>query len=282
MVAILVVLSAACSSDSENDPPEAASSVSTSAPTSTAAAPSWPTSIVVLGHSGATGWNSDPAKPLTDAPENSWATGTNPDVNSVYLRALAQNPDLAGHNFNVARSGSDVDDLPRQVEMALAVNPLPDLFIIQSVDNDIRCDGSDAQNYEPYGDKMASVLASIADGAPDARIFVVGLWSTVQNYTEVTAEIPQAVADNQGGGPCDVFDPSGNQIQAAMANYQTVIESYLSQLDAACATIPACSNGAEAIYNMVIVGDDLTPDSNHLSTQGLAKMADVAWSSLFG
>jgi hypothetical protein len=46
----------------------------------------YPSSIPVLGHSGATGWNSDPERRYSDATQNSWATGTNPAVNSIYLR----------------------------------------------------------------------------------------------------------------------------------------------------------------------------------------------------
>ncbi len=48
--------------------------------------------VVVIGHSGATGMNSDPAHPGGNAPENSWATGTNPAVNSIYQRLAAQDP----------------------------------------------------------------------------------------------------------------------------------------------------------------------------------------------
>ena len=40
----------------------------------------YPNSIVVLGHSGATGYDSDPKAPETDATQNSWATGDNPEI----------------------------------------------------------------------------------------------------------------------------------------------------------------------------------------------------------
>ena len=68
----------------------------TSSPTAGSASPArssqYPNSMVVLGHSGATGYDSDPASPGADAPQNSWATGTNPAVNSIYSRLLALNP----------------------------------------------------------------------------------------------------------------------------------------------------------------------------------------------
>ena len=51
--------------------------------------------IAVIGHSGATGYNS----PGTGGDEraNSWATGTNPKVASIYQRLLATHPALEIH-----------------------------------------------------------------------------------------------------------------------------------------------------------------------------------------
>ena len=56
------------------------------------ATPGYPSSIAVLGHSNATGEDSDPAQPHAVITANSWATGTNPAVNSIYRRILAKTP----------------------------------------------------------------------------------------------------------------------------------------------------------------------------------------------
>ena len=48
---------------------------------------------------------------LSAAPENSWATGTNPAVDSVYLRILARNPKIRGHNVNLAQDSATVRQL---------------------------------------------------------------------------------------------------------------------------------------------------------------------------
>jgi hypothetical protein len=45
----------------------------------------------MLGHSNATGEDSDPAQLHVVIHANSWATSTNPAVNSIYLRILAKN-----------------------------------------------------------------------------------------------------------------------------------------------------------------------------------------------
>ena len=52
----------------------------------------YPDSIAVLGHSGSTGEHSDPKRPFAEVRANSWATGSNPKVNSLYLRILERNP----------------------------------------------------------------------------------------------------------------------------------------------------------------------------------------------
>ena len=246
-------------------------------PPSSGAPSTWPSAMIVLGHSGATGYDSDPAHPGEDAKTNSWATGTNPRVDSVYLRALAQSPALKNNVTNFAISGSDVDDLPDQVGQAVRQGPLPDLVIIQSVDNDVRCDGTDEANYAPYGGKITAVLRSIVTAAPQARIYVVGQWATSQNYADVLATRPELVAQNEGGGICDLFDASGQERPGAIAASQQIADQYGDVLRSSCAGFPTCSYGGDEMRNMVITADDLGPDGSHLTIGGLHKMAGVAW-----
>jgi hypothetical protein len=59
-----------------------------------------------------------PASFGLDCPANSWATGTNPSVNSLYQRILANNPAIAGHAANYAVTAVSVSDLPRQATLA--------------------------------------------------------------------------------------------------------------------------------------------------------------------
>ena len=51
------------------------------------------------------------------------------------LRLLSLNPAVRGHNTNLAAAGTGVDELAGQADQALATKPLPELFLIQSVDN---------------------------------------------------------------------------------------------------------------------------------------------------
>lgn len=275
LVALLLVGAAACASP-QGSTEEGATEESAQPPSSA------PDAIVVLGHSGATGYASDPADPRSDARENSWATGDNPDVDSLYLRMVADNPAMEGNNFNLAQDGSRVDDLLDQAREAVTLEPLPDVFVIQSVDNDMSCDGTDPSNYEPFGTTFAEALEIIVEGAPGAEILVVSSpWATAQDYTDVVADIPAARALFTGDGPCDLFDISGQQNPTAIAYQQDVIDHYFAQLAQHCADYPNCRYDDGAMGHLVIDAGDLSPDFNHMSIAGHAKAAATEWAAFF-
>src|SRR5262245_18329588 len=79
----------------------------------------YPSSMDALGGSVTVGFNTDCPDPWVDCPENSWATGTNPAVDSVYVRLLALDPRLEDHNANDAVSGSTMADLDDQARSAV-------------------------------------------------------------------------------------------------------------------------------------------------------------------
>lgn len=248
---------------------------------SSSARPVYPDAIVVMGHSGATGYDSNPLLRYSDAPENSWVTGTNPAVNSIYRRILARNPAIKGHALNVARSGSDVTDLIRQARIAVASRPTPELFVIQSVDNDIRCDGTDARNNAPFAATLRRTLEFINRRAPKAPIFVVGYWATVQNYAKTIASIPAKRAAESGNQLCSVLDPSGRLRPAGMASLRRIVDAYHARIAATCARVSNCRSDKGALQRLTLVRRDLSPDANHLSIQGLRKMAAIAWEALY-
>ena len=209
---------------------------------------------------------------------NSWATGTNPAVDSIYLRLLAGHPALEGHNVNLAVNGSKVGDLVQQAHLALGMDPVPDIFLVQTVDNDVRCDGSDEANYEAFGSTLGKALDAVTEGAPDAEIVIVSSpWGTVQNYTEVLAATPAGIAHIAGDGPCDTLDAGGAQRPDAIVHQQEVIDSYLAQVQERCAEHPQCRYDDGAFRNVVITADDLSPDLNHASIAGHAQLAAAVW-----
>jgi hypothetical protein len=215
-----------------------------------------------------------------DAPQNSWATGDNPKVDSVYLRILAHNPAIKGHAVDLAQDGASVDALTEQAREALTLNPVPDLFLIQTIDNDIRCDGTDAQNYAAFGAKLTSALRVISAADPQARIFLVTQPGDVTNNAAVAATKPAWVAQWQGDGPCDAFDPTGKLSPAHVAALQAITDHYFAEQAASCKRIPHCKDDGNAWQRMIVTAADFSDDVNHASVAGMAQHAAVTWAAL--
>lgn len=273
----------ACSSSSA--PTTSSESQSSTPPPSSAAAvtPSttYPNAIVVMGHSGTTGANSDPQAPGTDVNANSWATGDNPAVQSIYLRLLSLNPAVRGQSTNLGLDGSDVDDLAGQVDRALVLAPLPDLFMIQEVDNDLRCDGSDPDNYAAFAQTLTANIARIVAKAPRAIILLVSSPpGTVQNYGTIVARLEAGKQANTGTGPCDLFDPAGKAVPQHWRYVEQVTRRYQAQVAAVCKQFPTCRYDGGALYRMKIVAADLATDGQHLSVAGHRKQAELEWKVL--
>jgi hypothetical protein len=237
----------------------------------------YPNSIAVLAHSGATGENSDPRRPHVEVRANSWATGTNPAVNSVYLRILAKNPGIKGHNVNLARGSATVHDLVRQAQRAVALEPKPELILIQIMDADIVCPAK-ARDYAAFRSTFISALKLLAQGAPESSIFVV---SQFGSPTTEWKTLSQAERRSFGGtGPCAFLDPQGRLVPKELARLEKIIHGYEAQLDAACRQVSQCRYDGGAFGRIVNKRKYVSSDLNHFSIKGHAKAAAIAWAAM--
>jgi hypothetical protein len=194
---------------------------------------------------------------------------------------LARNPAIRGRNTNLGVDGSNTDELGPQLDQALALKPLPGLFMIQEVDNDMRCDGTDDANYPLFARTMSGVLTRIANAAPTATVLLVSSPpGTVDNYGKIVADLPAGKAANTGTGPCDMFDPSGKAVPAHWAYQEKVILSYHHQLESTCARFPNCRYDGGSLYRMPITAADIADDGLHLTVSGLRKQAELEWKVL--
>jgi GDSL-like lipase/acylhydrolase family protein len=241
----------------------------------------YPDSIVVLGHSGATGFNSDPQRPDVDVPANSWATGSNREVRSLYLRILEANPAIRGHNVNLARNGARVSDVVGQAGSAVARKRKPELVVIQILDNDIRCDGTDPSLYRSFRATFVRALVILSRRLPNARIYVVHSWGRPATYVEAIKDIPEARAPLTGTGRCDLFDSAGRVRPDGVAYLTKVVEGYEAQLRAGCARFVHCRWDGGALARLVDDRADLSSDWGHPSIHGHTRIAEYAWSGIF-
>jgi hypothetical protein len=232
----------------------------------------YPNSLVVIGHSGATGYDSDTDRSRWS--HNSWVTGDNPAVKSLYLRILEHNPAIKGNNFNLAINGSKVDSLLLQARRALTRKP--DLVVIQSIDNDITCDDI---GYKQFGPAFARVLDVLAAGAPEARIFVVSQFGSPGTSAKALT-LNQRIRAGGGPGRCDFLSASGTVIPKRVAYLETVIHRYEAAVATACKDVATCRYDEGAFGAAVDRPAYISHDLSHFSIQGHAKAAAVAWSAL--
>ena len=237
-----------------------------------------PVGVIAIGHSGLTGENSDPDRPFQPALENSWATGTNPDVDSVYLRLIDERPDTEGHVANTAVGGASGDGVGWiRPAPALDVVAAPQLVIIQTIDNDIRCDGTDADHVVEFGDSIADALNVISTASPDSDILMVGqLGRPDPAFVErLVAADPSQKPLLTGPAPCGFFDATGNLVEENFRSLTGIIDGYEAEQQRRCDAVAHCrtDGGVRAAY--VDVLENFSPDWNHLNVRGQAAAAEL-------
>lgn len=239
-----------------------------------AAAPAYPDSIAVIGHSGATG--SGVAGPRSNWAHSSWVTGDSPAVQSLYSRILARNPAVRGNKFNLALGGADVASMLLQAKKAVGLKPTPELVVVQGIDNDIRCD---AVSHKPFQVAFARVLDVLATGAPEARIFVVS-----QPGSPLTAAkaltLKQRIRIGGGSGRCAFIAANGAIRLKEAAYLDAVIHRYEAAVATACKAVASCRYDGGAFGRIVDRPEWVSTDLQHANLEGNAKLAAVAWAAL--
>src|SRR5690348_10816116 len=223
---VSLALIAAASCGSGQGPASTATSTATASPPGGTASASGPLrGIIALGHSSLTGENSDPRQPGVPAPQNSWATGSNPAVDSIYRRLAAVNPAVRGHVVNAAAGGALASALAGQAASALSVEPNPRLVIIQTIDGDIRCDGSGTANYPVFGRQVKAALDLIARKAPRTTILLMSQPGRPLPASKAITGTPAAQVQS-GSDMCSPFGPDLRLDRKHIRTLTAIIEGY--------------------------------------------------------
>ncbi len=277
----IVVFVAGCSSPGVTAGPTAApgstSPVATPLVTATPVATpdiADPVGIIAMGHSGLTGEGT--GGPSQAVPENSWATGSLPAVNSVYLRLAAVRPETQGHVANTAAGGASASRLVGQIADALRQVPVPALAIISTLDNDIQCDGA---NVADVGKSIANALDAIHTASPNTKILVVGQAGRprVGFVKLLVAKHPDVKAELTGDDDCSFFDPHGNLQESGFQKLSAVIDRYEAEQARVCALVPNCATDGGTRKAYVDRLENFASDWNHLNMRGQAAEAELIW-----
>jgi hypothetical protein len=277
-------------SDSDEGAVTAAASTSASLGSTTSVpASTEPVGLVALGHSGLTGENSDPDKPGYPALENSWATGTNPEVNSIYQRMVDLRPETEGHVANAAYGGAPAASLNTQAATALTYNPgstlqyvpTPELVIIQTIDNDLNACPLDEAALARFGDSVTLALDTIVAASPHSRILIISQFGRPDPAFDKKffAAHPQFKAEMTGPrGECGgAFDRSGEVNLEAYKGLTKIIEAFEAEQKGRCDAFPQCQTDGGAATTFANKLDYLSSDFNHLNVRGQAQLAELIW-----
>jgi hypothetical protein len=244
----------------------------------------YPNAIAVIGGGDAVGYASDPKHPFQEARANSWATGTNPAVRSIYSRLVVANPAIRGRAFNFGSHGATVRDMPSQVRKATLLKTKPELVLVQILGNDAPCDGKDDTRYADYQARVTESLQTLATGLPKARILAVSDWGTLDSYIKAVSSYGLgARLTHASKGICSIFAPkTGKVVPEHVAYLRRTINGYNAAFAAACKSVPTCRYDGGAARRIVLKPADLAHRYESLSIQGLAKLAAVEWKALYG
>ena len=235
-----------------------------------------PVGLIAIGHSGLTGEHVALDQPNQDPLENSWATGTNPDVNSIYLRLIEVHPETEGHVANTAVGGGMASQLVDQAARALDDVPTPELVIIQTIDNDLNSCPVDEVALGQFGDSVTRALDVIVAASPQSRILIVGQQGREDpTYIEdLVAAFPEFKRELTGDGtiPCGgFFGPSGEVIEENFDELHNRIDAYEAEQQRRCDAVPQCrtDGGVRAAYVPTL--EDLAPGGHQGTVRGAAK-----------
>jgi lysophospholipase L1-like esterase len=237
-----------------------------------------PEGVIALGHSGMTGFQSDPEHPGENVIGNSWATGSNPEVNSVYQRLVAIRPKTQGLVANVSRNGEKADGLEFQVPAALAIVPTPALALVMIMDNDIRCDGTDPAHLPEFRAQVRAAVQSIVTASPKVTVVLASGAGRPADYARAIATLPTTPVDLMGPDPCAMFSANKKVNPTAVKRLTSIIESYEAELARACEGIPQCHTDEGALARHP--GDRLEEygvDLGHPSVVGHQQWAAAIW-----
>ncbi|MGC1215097.1 MAG: SGNH/GDSL hydrolase family protein [Micromonospora sp.] len=248
-----------------------------------ASAASAPNSMASMGDSITRGFNA--CGWYTDCTYRSFSTGGSTLVDSHYLRILAKNPAISGHNYNDARSGAKASAMPGQASTAVSEKVQYVTILIGAND---ACTSSESTmtSVTTYRSYIDSALRTLKSGLPNARIAVISipdiyrLWYI--GHTNLTA-----LSVWETYGICQsMLDRAWSTSSTDEARRQRVrqrVIAYNTQLAQACAAYgPKCDFDDNAVFNYRFALSQVSGwDYFHPSTSGQAALARVSYAAGF-
>ncbi|AZS71659.1 hypothetical protein DDE74_12445 [Streptomyces lydicus] len=244
-----------------------------------AKAPVWrtaPRSIAALGDSITVGF--DACTVLSDCPQVSWATGTDPKVDSL-ARRLVKHP--ATHSWNLARTGALISDLPDQV--TAAADRRPELVTVLIGANDAcRRDVRTMTPTDAFRTDFARSMKYLRRALPHTQVYVAAvpdllrLWSEGRKNPLGKQVWKLGICGSMLRDPDDLTQAAHDR----RAKVRDRVMAYNTALAEVCGKDPLCRFD-KAVFDYRFTGRQLsTWDWFHPGTGGQKELAELAFRTI--
>ena len=233
--------------------------------------------VIAIGHSGLTGEGTGAVSEAV--PENSYATGTSPAVNSVYLRLRALRPDIAGVTSNHARGGAIASELPDLRQPRWPRSRIPPWRSSRRSTTTSGAMGPTRPTSPSSVHLWRMRSAIITNASPRTKILIVGQLGrpSIPFIEAQVAADPSVKATLTGVGPCDFYGPDGKTVPAHVDTLTAVIQAYEDEEAARCAAVPQCTTDGGVRAAWVDKIDFFSGNTGHLNVAGQAAEAANIW-----
>jgi lysophospholipase L1-like esterase len=242
-----------------------------------------PSSMAGLGDSITRGYNA--CDPYVDCTWRSFSTGGSGLVNSHYLRILAKNSAINGHNRNDARSGAKASAMPGQAAIAVSQQVRYVTLLIGAND---ACTSSESTmtSVSTYRGYIDSALGTLKAGLPTVRVLVISI-PDIYRLWSVGRANAAALTAWSGYGICPsmlyrAWSTSGAD-EARRKRVQQRVIDFNTQLAQACAAFgPNCRFDNNAVFNYRFSLSQLSSwDYFHPNVNGQAVLAQITYAAGF-
>jgi lysophospholipase L1-like esterase len=232
-----------------------------------------PRSMSALGDSITRAFNIGDCCVLRDAPDQSWATGLQPQ--SHYRRLVDLEPRIQGNVTNLARSGARISDLPRQI--AAAISERAEYVTIQIGANDVCAfDSASSSTIPELGSTISSSLDTYVEAIPEGRVLLTST-PNLHRLWEVFRDNQRATATWQLFGICPAMLSALNtdeDRQRTIAFQQELN----SAMERTCSEHRQCQWDDYVVYNDAFEARHVSDiDFFHPSAAGQQRLAQITW-----
>jgi lysophospholipase L1-like esterase len=241
--------------------------------------PTWnrsPKSMAAVGDSITRGF--DACTVLSDCPEVSWATGSDPQVRSLAVRLLGK-AGAAEHSWNYAVTGARMADVPGQ--MALAAAKKPELVTVMAGANDAcRSSASAMTSVADFRAEFEDAMDTLRASLPKTQVYVSSVPDLKRLWSQGRGNPLGKQVWKLGICPSMLGDADALDSAAILrrAKVQDRVEEYNTVLREVCAKDRRCRFDGNAVFEYRFGTDQLSHwDWFHPSKDGQARIAEIAY-----